>query len=417
MTAAPVDLPALRGIESADVHQGPTLAGRLARDGNDVIFTYDEALLDAARAGERGIAWTLPRRPEAVRSPSGTLPPFFAGLLPEGIRLQAVVSATKTSIDDHLTLLLAVGRDAIGDVRVLPPGESVQPDPMPLSEDGVASSDLLEVFATATSATRGFERVALPGVQAKVSAALMSAPVGTDRGPAILKLNQEQGFPRLVENEHYFLAMAAACGLRVPEHRLVHDRSGRSGLLVRRFDRAPGGVRLAQEDACQVLGVYPAGKYRLKTEEVVRALAAAVAAGGGSRRLAVRHLFELVAFCYLIGNGDLHGKNFSIRRNLQGFWEVTPAYDLLSTQPYLGWRDPMALDLYGRANRLDRRHLLEAARRLDLPSRAATSVLDRICAALPVSILRLAEIGFDDRTTSRLAELMDHRLHEVRGDR
>lgn len=417
MTATPVDLAALRGIESADVYQGADLTGRLTREGEDIVFAYEEAFLHAGVPGERGIAWALPREPGAVRASAGAVPPFFAGLLPEGLRLQGLVSATKTSVDDHLTLLLAVGRDVIGDLRVLAPGEDAVTDQVTASEEAVATMDLLDVFTAATSATADFERVALPGVQAKVSAAIVSTPVGTDRGPAILKLNSDRGLPRLVENEHLFLAMAADCGLRVPEHRVVHDRRGRSGLLVRRFDRVGGGRRLAQEDACQVADVYPAQKYRLKTEDVVRRLADAVEVGGGSRRLAVRRLFELIAFSYLVGNGDLHGKNFSIRRTIEGLWEVTPAYDLLTTQPYLGWRDPMALDLYGRANRLDRRHLLEAAGRLALPARAAAAVLDRICDVAPAWLPRLAEIGFDDRTTSRLAELIAQRHAELRGDR
>ncbi|MGH3318924.1 MAG: hypothetical protein ACRDN9_01870 [Streptosporangiaceae bacterium] len=33
--------------------------------------------------------------------------------------------------------------------------------------------------------------------------------------------------------------MADACGLAVAETQLVHDRLGRAGLLVRRFDRVP----------------------------------------------------------------------------------------------------------------------------------------------------------------------------------
>jgi serine/threonine-protein kinase HipA len=140
-----------------------------------------------------------------------------------------------------------------------------------------------------------------------------------------------------------------------------------------------------------------------------------VQAGGGSRRLAVRSLFAWISFSYLIGNGDLHGKNCSIRRSLEGSWEVTPAYDLVSTQPYVEWHDPMALNLYGRGNHLRRAHLLESAERLDLPRRAAVGVLDRLCGAAPHWIPRLDTIGFDDRATVRLAELITARLAELGG--
>ena len=64
--------------------------------------------------------------------------------------------------------------------------------------------------------------------------------------------------------------------------------------------------------------------------------------------IALVELLKVVVFSWLIGNGDLHGKNMSIY-NPDGWWQPTPAYDLLCTQPYAGWNDPMALNLYGRA--------------------------------------------------------------------
>ena len=116
-----------------------------------------------------------------------------------------------------------------------------------------------------------------------------------------------------------------------PAHHLLRDRNGRAGLLVERFDRVatPGQplVRLAQEDACQVLGRYPAARYRLTFQEAAAGLAGAVHDAGGSRPLALRRMLVMAAFSYLIGNGDLHGKNLSFRQSSRGLWEVWPASD------------------------------------------------------------------------------------------
>ena len=83
-------------------------------------------------------------------------------------------------------------------------------------------------------------------------------------------------------------------------------------LLVRRFDRVPNAdgttTTRAQEDACQVLGRYPADKYSLTTEEVVAGLAAVTQAP----LVAARDLVRQFAFAYLTGNGDAHAKNFSV---------------------------------------------------------------------------------------------------------
>jgi serine/threonine-protein kinase HipA len=404
-------------VAEADVYKSGRLAGHLRRDGDDVEFRYAEDYL--ADPTLPAVAVTLPRNAEPVRATAGAVPPFFAGLLPEGARLQAVTAGARTSVDDHLTLLLVVGADAVGDVQVLPHGEPPTDPPALLDPRRTASDDFTEVFARATSTEPDqLDRIALPGVQVKVSAARISTPVGTTSGPAILKLNPD-GYPQLVQNEHFFLGLAGACGLPVPDHRLLPDRAGRLGLLVERFDRVvvAGGPphRLAQEDACQVLGRYPAAKYRLTLQEVATGLSRAVEVAGGSRPLALRRILETAAFSYLIGNGDLHGKNLSIRQAPSGLWEVTPAYDLLSTQPYTGWRDPMALPMYGRANRLSRRWWLDAAGRLGLTERALTRVLDRLVGGTRAHLDRLGEIGLDEPATERLRGLIATRCDELAG--
>lgn len=406
----------LREVDVAEVYKAGALAGRVHRESDDVLFTYDDAYLGSPDAVP--VAVTLPLGASA-RASAGAVPPFFAGLLPEGVRLQAVTTAARTSVDDHLTLLLVVGADTIEDVQVLPVGTPPTEPRALLDMAGAGVEDFGEVFARATSTDPAeVDLVSLPGVQVKVSAAVMSTPVGTTSGPAILKL-APPGWPRLVENEHFFLSMAAACGLPVRAHQLLHDHHGRAGLLVERFDRVviPGGVplRLAQEDACQVLGRYPAAKYRLTFQEVAAGLAGAVHDAGGSRPLALRRALETAAVSYLVGHGDLHGKNLSIRRSPDGLWEVTPAYDLVCTQPYLSWSDPMALPMYGRANRLSRRWWIDAASRLGLPEKALARSLDRMTSAAEPWIDRAGEIGLDDGPTTRLQEMMTRRLAELRG--
>lgn len=404
-----------RDVDRADVYKAGVLAGQLHRDGDQVSFRYALTYLEGPKA--RQVAWTLPKTDEPTIATGGSVPAFFAGLLPEGARLQAVVQATRTSVDDHLTLLVAVGSDTIGDVQVVAHGQQPGSPALVLDEDTVPTSNLEKVFAQATG--RGalrYDAAALPGVQPKVSSAMRSTPLRTSWGPAILKLNPVTGYPRLVENEHFFLRVAASSGLRVPRHRLVHDTDGRAGLLVARFDRiaSPAGVALvAQEDACQVLGLYPASKYRIKTETAIRELASACERSGGAGRVVTVDLLRLVAFSYLIGNGDLHGKNMSIGESSHGRWRATPAYDLVCTQPYLRWRDPMALDLYGRANKLTGIRLVEAGERLGVPPRATLRMLAEVVRGVEGWIDRVPEIGLSASVTSTLAGLIERRRDEV----
>jgi serine/threonine-protein kinase HipA len=403
--------PDLRETTRADVYINDHLAGSMVRGADDSIsFNYiDTEHVAKTRVREQSVSWSILRtrdRPPVITA-GGAVAPFFAGLLPEGVRLGVVMSSTKTSADDHLTLLLAIGADTIGNVRVLPAG--VQPtDQIPMFTPE-RDNDFHAVYKKLIGSVDA-DPVGLAGVQPKVSAATWSIPTRTTSGPAILKLSPTE-YPLIVENEHFFMRMAAACGLRAATTSLIHDATGRSALLVTRFDRE-GSVRIPQEDACQVEGIYPASKYRIKTETAITTLADACDRGGGSRVIAVLELLKVVVFSWLIGNGDLHGKNISVY-NPGGVWQPTPAYDLLSTQPYSGWKDPMALNLYGRAKGLTRANFIDAAERLGLRERATARMIDEIIDAARGWTARCEEIGFDDRRTHLLAEMLRARIKSL----
>lgn len=400
-----------RDVSEADVYLGDDLAARLSRrKGDEISFEYvEEPTASGGSVRDGSVSWSLLRSQSFPQITSGgAVPAFFAGLLPEGVRLGILTTSAKTSADDHLTLLLTIGADTVGNVRVFPAGFDPV-EPLPLFEPG-RDDDFQAVFARLTSSVQA-DPVGLAGVQPKVSAGVLSAPMQTRSGPAILKLAPAT-YPLLAENEHFFMTMAQACGLRAAKTTLLRDAQGRSALLVNRFDR-DGGRRIPQEDVCQVSGVYPASKYRIKTEAALLSLAETCGRGGGSRLATLAELLKIVAFSWLIGNGDLHAKNLSIY-NPNGVWQPTPAYDLLCTQPYTGWKDPMALNLYGRANRLNRAHFIDAAERLGLRSRAATSIIDGLVEGAAHWPQRCGEIGFGDRTTELLADLLKSRIESLK---
>src|SRR4051794_3787637 len=98
----------LRSIAKADVYIGDDLAAHLVRRSADTIsFDYDENRQSTGvHIRESSVSWSLLRSGGyPVVTTGGAVPPFFAGLLPEGVRLGVVISSTKTSADDHFTLL------------------------------------------------------------------------------------------------------------------------------------------------------------------------------------------------------------------------------------------------------------------------------------------------------------------------
>ena len=353
-------------VAVADVYKGDALAAQLRRTEAGVEFAYLPSYLSA---GGPAVATTLPLSGTAQLQPGGGVPPFFAGLLPEGRRLSLLRRAVKTSADDDLTLLAAVGADTIGDVRVLPAGA---PDEEPSSAITVAR-DLRAVSFTEVLEQAGMvDPVGLPGVQDKLSLRMISLPVASAGRRYILKLDPPE-YPHVVANEAYFLGLARRARVPAARASVVHDRDGRPGLLVERFDRgtdAAGGlVRLAVEDGTQVLGRYPADKYAVPAEQVLSALASLCAA----RTAAVHALFGQVLFAWLTGNGDQHAKNLAVLRTDAGEWRVTPMYDAPSTLPYGDVRAALTID--GASDGFSNRRFLAFAEALGLPHRAAQSAI------------------------------------------
>jgi serine/threonine-protein kinase HipA len=355
-------------VRRAEVYKAGRAAAVLSRTDSGVQFEYLSEY-DGPPA-----AHSLPLG-QVVATSGGAVPAFFSGLLPEGRRLSALQRSVKASADDELSLLLAVGADVVGDVAVLTEGTSpTQPTPTVSGSAELAKVSFADLMTDA-----GFvDRVGMAGAQDKLSAGRITLPARLGTGEAIIKLNPPD-YPGAVENEHYFLGLARRLNLPVASAELVHDKDGLPGLVVARFDRATGPngdpVRLAVEDACQLLNRYPADKYSVTSEEVTAAVSSACAAS----MVAARAVFQQFSFAWLTGNGDLHAKNVSVLAEPSGEWRVAPIYDVPSTLAY--GDKTMALRLQAADANLSRKRFLAFAAAMGLPAAAAQRALDEVLTA------------------------------------
>jgi len=396
-----------KDVEVADVYKGERLVGTLRRLEGGTEFAY---LPDYVEESGASVASTLPLRSESYRHGSGAVPAFFAGLLPEGARLSAVVAAVKTSVDDELSLLLAVADDAVGDVSVVPAGAD-RPEVQHAAPSDPSTMSFATLFRDSIDPEADNLDRALAGVQEKISSAMISFPLMRADGPSILKLNPED-FPLAVENEAWCLRLAKAAGLRIPDHEVITDADHATALLVSRFDRAssPGGYRrIAQEDACQFLGRWPADKYRVTTNEIAARLLELASAP----EAAVADLVNQVAFSWIVGNGDLHAKNFSLQwRPDEGLVVTTPLYDIVSSFPYRRLDPRMAMEIDSRVSNLNGRFLAEFASRFGVPEkltrRRVDALIDRVAPLLESAV----DIGYEPETSERMLGEM-HRRVEV----
>ncbi len=227
-------------------------------------------------------------------------------------------------------------------------------------------------------------KMSIQGVQPKLSARLNVAQqvfeVVDTGGEYILK--PQTHFPEVPQNEDLTMRLADEWGIEVPLHGLVYSKDGSLTYFVKRFDRDGKKGKLSLEDFAQLLGKTRDTKYDSSMEQVVTVLDKYCT----FPVIEKRKLFRLTLFNYLVGNEDMHLKNFSLLRR-DGIIELSPAYDLVNTTIALkNVTEEFALPLGCKKSNLNRSLLIEyfGNERLGLSKSVLQDVLFDLSDAFPV---------------------------------
>ena len=176
------------------------------------------------------------------------------------------------------------------------------------------------------------------------------------------------------------MRMAAAVGIEVPVHGLLRSIDSSVTYFIKRFDRE-GRDRLPVEDFAQLSGESRDTKYESSMEKI----AAVIERFCTFPALERVKLFERTLFSFLVGNEDMHLKNFSLITREEKV-ELAPAYDFLNTTIALrGAKEELALPVKGKKSKLTRNDLLNyfARERLQINEKVLGDVLSRFAKGLP----------------------------------
>lgn len=235
------------------------------------------------------------------------------------------------------------------------------PPTLPYSE-GEMEALASKIIKTQTTVT---------GVQPKLSLGLTSGDKKGDPrrltivglwGGYILKPPSTH-YPELPEVEDLTMHLASLARIRVVPHSLIRLQSGNLAYITKRVDRLKKS-KWHMEDMCQLTERLTEDKYRGSYEQIARAIRKYSANPG----LDVVNFFEQVLFSFLTGNADMHLKNFSLLKQPEAGYVLSPAYDMIATalvNP--ADQEELALTLNGRKTRIERRDFVAAfeAQQLD----------------------------------------------------
>ncbi len=302
--------------------------------GNDrTLFAFTEAYINDESRPILGLGFkdSLGGLLTHFKPTQTKLIPFFSNLLPEETMRNYLAERAGVNPAREFFLLWVLGQDLAGAITVEPADGEVLP---PNIHQEISDEKKYEAPM----------RFSLAGVQLKFSAVQqanggLTIPATGQGGSWIVKLPSSR-FEAVPENEYSMMELARMLGMNVPEIQLLPinqianipegiGKFGDSAFVIKRFDRFDGRA-IHIEDFAQVFGVYPEDKYKKAS---MRNIAQVIGIEGQEEDIA--EFTRRLVFNTLIGNADMHLKNWSVIYNDKCTASIAPAYDFISTIAYI----------------------------------------------------------------------------------
>ena len=258
-------------------------------------------------------------------------------------------------------------------------------------------------------------QTSLTGVQPKLSLNL-SKHDGCNRltivglwGDYILK-PQTDSYEQLPENEDLTMHLAEAAKISVVPHSLIRLADGKLGYITKRIDRTKNGDKIDMEDMCQ-LTLHPTEyKYKGSHEQIAKT----IVLYSNTPKLDLTNYMQLLLFCFITGNNDMHLKHFSLYRPSERY-QLTPAYNLLNVAiANPKDKEELALTLSGKKTKLRMNDFLNAAKTMGLEINVVQHLITGLHKALPKWQKLIYESFLSDEKKQAYEELIISRLDRLK---
>ena len=257
--------------------------------------------------------------------------------------------------------------------------------------------------------------VTVPGVQKKLSLHLLSDAASprltlVDYPTGYILKPQVADFEALPQAEHLVMSMADATGIATVPHALI-CQNGEIAYLTKRIDRRFGENSvelLAMEDFCQLDRRLTEDKYRGSYERCAKV----IQQYSSRKQLDLSELFLRLVFSYVVGNSDMHLKNFSLIEPEvgSGRYVLSAAYDLLPVNVVMPEdTEEFALAMNGKKQNLRKKDFMVFADACGIQKNAAEKMIAKVLSMKERYLLLCEESLLPDRLKQRFAALMEKR--------
>ena len=257
-------------------------------------------------------------------------------------------------------------------------------------------------------------QTSLTGVQPKLSLNL-SKHEGCSRltivglwGDYIFK-PQTDVYPQLPENEDLTMHLAEVIKIRVVPHSLIRLADGKLGYITKRIDRTKNGEKIDMEDMCQ-LTLHPTEyKYKGSYEQIAKVMKQHC----DMPKLDLTNYMQVLLFCFVTGNNDMHLKNFSLYRPSNGY-QLTPAYDLINVAiANPEDKEELALSLSGKKSNLKLDDFLRSATTMGVEENVVLHLIENMRKAIPKWKSLIQSSFLSEEMKDRYEQLIISRMNRL----
>lgn len=229
-------------------------------------------------------------------------------------------------------------------------------------------------------------------------------------GRYILK-PQTELFQSLPELEDITMHLAELAKIKVVPHSLIRFADGKLCYITRRIDRTGDGKKLAMEDMCQLAERLTEYKYKGSYEQIAKL----IAKYSSVPKLDVVNFWEQVLFCWITGNADMHLKNFSLYSPRKGIYNLTPAYDMLSTALVMPEdKEELALTLTGKKRKIKKTDFETAFSTSGLEDKIIENIFTKFERVLPEWLEFIDRSFVSERMKQEYKGLIESRIHQLK---
>lgn len=252
--------------------------------------------------------------------------------------------------------------------------------------------------------------LSITGVQKKVSCSVKRDKktkrlfFDTDDSEFIIK-TPDHDIPDITENEHFIMQLASDIGLKTVESGLIKTKNNGYLYITKRIDRV-GGKKLPMEDFCQLSNKLTGYKYQGSYEKCAKEI---IDKYSSRKQLDKISFFNVIYFSYVVGNTDMHLKNFSLYDDGSGF-HLGPFYDLVSSYLLVG-QDEFALSLNGKRKKFTKNDFIKFGENIGLPKELSMKLMKSLNAKIDHSLKELLPASLmSEKLNKKMEKLIKERL-------